>query len=572
MGIVLGVSMAPTKVRMVLVEGEGADGVIVDQADFDVAQDPSACTAPGQVVSAILGTREGAAEGGYQLLSAGVTWTDHAEAAVLRDALIARKIEDVMLVSAFMAAAALTQAVGDATDYAHTALLFVEPYTATMAVVRTADGSIADVRRRNLPDDEDRAVAELVHMVSSAESLEASPEGVVVVGTGVDIPLIKPALEAATSLQLSVPDEPEMALARGAALASAHAPLFASSTAALAYALDPCTGGVDPLALAGEVPGLLPGYLDERRRFPELPANAKPGRDDVAYSAVQDEDADAQTTVGGVVDDSAQRRRPIMLLGSAFAVIFVSAVVALEIALAINIRPTVALRPSPNENIIAPANPAHIPAQASIPQPRMSLPTPVAAPSPLNLPAIAPVPVAPAAPVPVPLVVPPMLVPMPSLRGPGIGGGFGGGHGGPFNSRPFGGGPFGGGGHGGPFGGGPFGGGGHGGPLRWSLRWSLRWWWSRRLWGWTRRLRRFGASAADMAASAAGSLPADGAKRLDKVQLLVAPRDAACHRRENRRSVLGVSMAPKTVRMVPVEGEAADGDRGWPHRRIGRAF
>src|ERR1700751_5082942 len=66
-GIVLGVSMAPTKVRMVLVEGECADGVTVDQDNFDVA-DASPSTAPTQVVSAILGTREGAAEGGYQLL------------------------------------------------------------------------------------------------------------------------------------------------------------------------------------------------------------------------------------------------------------------------------------------------------------------------------------------------------------------------------------------------------------------------------------------------------------------------------------------------------------------------
>ena len=35
-GIVLGVSMAPTKVRMVLVEGESADGAAVDQDNFDV--------------------------------------------------------------------------------------------------------------------------------------------------------------------------------------------------------------------------------------------------------------------------------------------------------------------------------------------------------------------------------------------------------------------------------------------------------------------------------------------------------------------------------------------------------
>jgi len=453
---------------MVLVEGEGADGVTVDQDDFDVAEDASPSTAPGQVLAAILGTREGATEGGYQLVSAGVTWSDHVEAAVLRDALIAHKIENVMLVSAFLAAAALTQAVGDATNYAHTALLFVEPYTATLAVVHTADGSIADIHRRLLADDEDQAVADLVEMVSGAESLETSPDGIVVVGSGVDIPLIKPALEAATSLELSVPDEPEMALARGAALASANAPLFASSTAALAYALDPGTGEVDPLAFAGQVPGLLPGYLPE-------------GKDNVAYSAVLDEDGDAETVVGAGLD-GAQRRRPIVLLGSMAAVVVISAVVALEIALAISIRPTVALRPSPDQNIIVPTQPA-LP-QASVPKPKLELPTPVAAPHPLIPPAIAPLP---AAPVPIPVVPPPVLVPVPRVPvvppgmrepeprfgvdhgGPSGGGRFGGGHGrGSFGGGPFGGGhgPFGGG-HGfGGFGGGHgFGGfgGGHGG-------------------------------------------------------------------------------------------------------------
>ena len=379
-GIVLGVSMAPTKVRMVLVEGESADGVTVDQDNFDVDGDLAPSTAPNQVVSAILGTRESAAEGGYQLLSTGVTWTDHVEAALLRDALIDRKIENVMLVSAFMAAAALAQAVGDATNYAHTALLFVEPYTATLAVVDTADGSISEVHRRVLADDEDRAVAELAEMVSGAEELETRPEGLVVVGSGVDIPLIKPALEAATSLLLSVPDEPEMALARGAALASANAPLFASSTAALAYALDPGTGEVDPLALAGQCPGLLPGYQPEYQRVPELPADAREGEPDVAYSAVPDDDDEAHTVIG--LDESTQRRKSILLVGSTLAVIFISAVVALEIALAISIRPTVAMRPSPNENIVAPtqAAPPAPPVQAI---PKIQAPAPVAVPHPI---------------------------------------------------------------------------------------------------------------------------------------------------------------------------------------------
>jgi hypothetical protein len=458
-GIVLGVSMAPTKVRMVLVEGENADGVTLDEDEFDVTADTSPSTAATQVISAILGTREGADEAGLQLLSTGVT-CDYAEAAVLRDALIAHKVENVMLVSAFMAAAALAQAVGDATNYANTALLFVEPYTATLAVVGSADGSIAEVHRRLLPDDEDHAVAELVELVSGAESLQAHPDGLFVVGSGVDIPMIKPVLEAATSLQLSTPEEPDIALARGAALASANAPLFASSTAALAYSLDPGTDEVvDPPAR-------------------QLPVIVKAGKDYVAYSAVPDEEADANTGRADHADDagqdeSASRRRPVLLAGSALAVIFISAVVALEIALAISIRPTVALRPNPNHNLIVPAQQPPAPAQAAVPQHEVPLPNPVAVPKSLNLPAPAPMPRAPAplavpvAPVPAPIPMVPAHVPGVEPRGH-FGGEprFGGGHGeGAFRHGPFGGwhGGFGGG-HGGFGGGHGFGGfgGGHG--------------------------------------------------------------------------------------------------------------
>ena len=436
LGMVLGVSMAPTKVRMVLVEGENADGVTVDQDNLDVTAASSASTAATQVISAILGTREGALEAGFQLLSTGVTWTDPVQAATLRDALIAYKVENVMLVSAFMAAAALTQAVGDATDYAQTALLYVEPYSATLAVVKSADGSIAEVHRRLLPDDEDQAVARLVELISRAESLHAQPDGVVVVGSGVDIPMIKPALQAATSLQLSTPEEPEMALARGAALASANAPLFASPTAALAYALDYGTGGV--------------GHRGYQTAY-----QSKPGKDNVAYSAVPDEDADADTGMAEQSDvgpdEDVPRRRPILLVGSSLAVIFISAVVALEIALAIGIRPTVALRPNPNENVIVPAQQQRPPAQASVPKPQIQMPSSIAPPQLLNAPAPAPIPRAAPAPAPVPVAPVPVPIPMapvhapaverpmrgpvaprePFRRGPGFGGhGFGGfGHG-----------------------------------------------------------------------------------------------------------------------------------------------
>src|SRR5205807_5768357 len=100
--------------------------------------DPATTTAPDQVIAAILGTREGAADAGLELSSIGVTWTDQLEAAALRDALASHKLENVMLVSAFLAATALAQNVGGATGYERTAVLYVEPDTATLAIVETS--------------------------------------------------------------------------------------------------------------------------------------------------------------------------------------------------------------------------------------------------------------------------------------------------------------------------------------------------------------------------------------------------------------------------------------------------
>jgi hypothetical protein len=472
---VLGVSMAPTTVRMVLVEGENADGVTVDEDNFAITngQDPATFSAPNQVIAAILGTREGANEAGYQLLSTGVTWSDQQEAAELHDALAARKVENVMLVSAFLAAAALAQSVGSATGYAHTALLYIEADSATLAVVDTADGSIADVRRQPLPDDDDEAVATLVGLVSGAEALEASPQGVLVMGSGIDIPLIKPALAAATSLPLSVPEQPDMALARGAALASANAPLFSSSTAALAYAQDPGTGEVNPYAL-------VPGYL----AVTDAAAGAEPGDEALAYSAVPDDSAalstqegpDAYTDVAeeedfttGMFPDFAvapveQPSRTPFLAAMSVMMIFVVGVVALVISLAFSIRPSVNQRPSLSQNVVAPARqvPAPLP-RAVVPAPPAPAPAPapVLAPAPAAAPAPAPAPVRVPAPIRVPapapapapppaippllpqLLAPPLLGPPVSPRGgdhggggwghgpglPGLGG-FGGGHGG----------------------------------------------------------------------------------------------------------------------------------------------
>ncbi|WP_304442340.1 hypothetical protein, partial [Mycobacterium sp. E1747] len=420
--------MAPASIQMVVLEGEYADGATVEEDVFDVSAADEAATASAsdQVLAAILGTREGAADAGLEVSSIGVTWTDQLEAAALRDALAAYRVENVMLVSAFLAATALAQNVGGAMGYERTAVMFVEPDTATLAVVETSDGSIPDVYKQPIyAESYDQAAAQLGGMIAGLEKLEAAPDGVLVVGSGVDIAPLKPALQTATSLEVSVPEEPETALARGAALASANAPLFASSTAALAYAQDPGTGAVDQYSL--------PEYL-------YVPFEPEAVDDDLAYSAVPDEDADSPTVLIEKLfmpEGSEPRRRPALLIGSALAVAGISAVLALEIALAVGIRTTgtIALQPTPGQHLIVPTQEAPAPVEASAPAAKLNVPEPVAAPKPMTpqfaapLPAAPPPPAAlppipaapaPAAPlVPVPVVVPPIApVILPPVRVP----------------------------------------------------------------------------------------------------------------------------------------------------------
>jgi putative ABC transport system ATP-binding protein len=289
--------MAPTTVRAVLVGGEKADGAIVDKDDFDTPTDGDAPTvaASDQVISAILGVRKQAAADGDQVASTGVTWVNPADAATLREGLALRKVENVVLVSALSAAAALARAFGSAAHYAHTALLYVEPNSATLAVVYTPDGSVVDLRQRSLPDDDDAAVAGLVEMVKGAQEMEPRPEGVFVVGSGVDIPLITPALEAAASLPVSAPEEPQKALARGGALVAANAPMFGSSAATLARAFGSATHYahiallyVEPdsatLALVKTADG---SALDLRQRF-------LPDDDDAAVAGLAEMVKDAE--------------------------------------------------------------------------------------------------------------------------------------------------------------------------------------------------------------------------------------------------------------------------------------
>jgi uncharacterized membrane protein YgcG len=319
---------------MVLVEGEKADGVTVDHDVFDITTVEGGATtsASDQVVAAVLGTQESAAAGGHHLKSMGVTWTDHGEAAALRDSLAARGIEDVMLVSELHAAAALAQAAGRAVGYDTSALLFIDRDTATLSVVQTDDGSVVKVLSRSLHSAD--AMAVLTEMAAAVDAQDSRPQGMFVVGSGVDVTSVKAHLEHLVALPVSAPDEPELALARGAALASANAPAFEASTVGLAYSQDP-----DGTTAAGVYPAAFSAAATQMAPVSEPAALVD---DDVELTA----DEEPQ-------DES---RKPFLLVGSALTSIFLVGVVALVISLAVSIRPTVDQRRSPGQSAIVPSS------------------------------------------------------------------------------------------------------------------------------------------------------------------------------------------------------------------------
>lgn len=385
MQVVLGVSMTPAAIRMVLVEGADAEGVTVDTRAVDPCPGDDAVR---QVVDTVVGTRKSVAADGHRLVSTGIVWTDHGQAARLRAALRAQGVDDVVMVSELHAAGALAQAAGRSVGSERTALLLVERTTATLAVVRTADGAVVEVHSRRLHAAD--AVAELADMAVALENSTEAPGAVFLVGSGVDVASLSSRIAERTALPVHAPGEADLALARGAALASASAPRFEATTASIA----PSAGDPDDFTAAG---------------ITQLGYSAPLG-----YSAVDDGDDERDDDLIVVAGEPEQK--PFLLVGSALASIFVVGVAALAISLAVTVRPTVEQRLDSGSVPGAPVQPAVPTGKASTAPQSISAPLPVVQEAPRTVfvprpaaPVTVPAPAVPvpAAPAPVPVVPPP---------------------------------------------------------------------------------------------------------------------------------------------------------------------
>lgn len=221
MDAVLGLSVTPSAVGLVLVEGQDADGATMDRDAFEVGVRGrcSALQTSERAAAAVLRSEAIAATHGHRLHSIGVTWSDDAntEASLLLKSLNDSGFDNVVAVRLPEATEALARGIAEVIGYGTTAVCVLEPETVIALIVHLRDGSVqTSVNRRIITEE---------HLVRWLSTLftraDWQPEALVMVGSGGDDELM-PILERALSVPVFAPAEAQLALARGAAMASAQ--------------------------------------------------------------------------------------------------------------------------------------------------------------------------------------------------------------------------------------------------------------------------------------------------------------------------------------------------------------
>src|SRR5258705_1593413 len=187
--------MTSADVRWVLVEGTTAEGATIrrDAFGFDTVDD---------VIAAV---------GENRLHAVGVTWANEAESAsTLLDALADRGLDNVITVSEEEAADALAMGIADRGGYSEVAVCIVDRDDALVALV-DADG-VTTERVGPTADD----------VLAVLDRSDGRPDAIFVLGSADGIASIASSFDGAAAPVITAA-EADLALARGAALASAQA-------------------------------------------------------------------------------------------------------------------------------------------------------------------------------------------------------------------------------------------------------------------------------------------------------------------------------------------------------------
>ncbi|MEN4402012.1 hypothetical protein ACNQR7_24505 [Mycolicibacterium senegalense] len=228
---VLGVSLTPSTVGLVLVEGAEADGATVDHNALDIrglvpARTDDVCA---DVVKAVRRSERIAAEHGLRLSAIGVTWSSGAAAEAT---VLLKKFEDagfahLVPVRLPQATDALARRVAGTVGFDTTAVCVLEP-DVVQAMTVSGTAPVQTSVSRGI-----ETVAGLIAWLSEIfDAADPRPDALVVVGAAVDLDSVLPKLEQALQVPVFTPAEPGLPLARGAALAAVRRGRWASEESA----------------------------------------------------------------------------------------------------------------------------------------------------------------------------------------------------------------------------------------------------------------------------------------------------------------------------------------------------
>ncbi|MBX7434528.1 hypothetical protein JDV09_20845 [Mycobacterium sp. Y57] len=222
MDAVLGLSVTPSAVGLVLVDGCETDGATMNGEGFEVNRHGAtgAAQTSERATAAVRRTEAIAADRGQRVHSIGVTWSDDAdvEASLLVKSLNDAGFDNVVPVRLSEATDALARGIAEVTGYDTTAVCVIEPPRLIAMVVHADTGALQTAVNHTVVTEED-----LVGWLSSVfAKTDWSPQALVLVGSAEDLDGLSPVLEDALSVPVFAPPEAGLALARGAALACAQ--------------------------------------------------------------------------------------------------------------------------------------------------------------------------------------------------------------------------------------------------------------------------------------------------------------------------------------------------------------
>lgn len=221
MDTVLGLSMTPTTVGLVLLEGNGADSSTRGHDTFGVRRGGFSPVSTSAFVAEALSRTQAIARG-QRLQAIRVTWSDDAaiEASLLLESLADMGFDNVVPIRLPEATEAFARGIGEVIGSDVTAVCVIESDTAIVLVVdgRQVHGA-PDSMVLTAVSDRLQSETDLIDWLSEVLERDGwQPDGLVLLGAGDELSTIAGTLQGILGIPVFAPAEAELALARGAAL------------------------------------------------------------------------------------------------------------------------------------------------------------------------------------------------------------------------------------------------------------------------------------------------------------------------------------------------------------------